>query len=128
MPVTGLDHVNIIAQDLAATVRFYSEVLGLEARNPPGGVNAANWLYDSQGSPIVHLGTAGEGHAAGAGADRATGAIHHLALACTDFDDTLARLASLALPHRVNAPPGRDFRQIFITDPDGVMLELNFRD
>ena len=33
----------------------------------------------------------------------------------------------MGLDYRVNDRPTMDFKQIFVSDPDNVLLELNFR-
>jgi catechol 2,3-dioxygenase-like lactoylglutathione lyase family enzyme len=127
MPVTGLDHVNIVASDLAASVRFYAEVLGLERREGPSirGRGVLQWMHDPQGRPIVHLAAAGgEGPAAGA----PTGALDHVALACRDYDATIARLEEHGLAYRTSAIAELRLRQVFLADPSGVKLELTFRE
>jgi len=37
-----------------------------------------------------------------------------------------ARLKSRGLEHRLNEVPAAGLRQIFVLDPNGVLLELNF--
>ena len=63
-----------------------------------------------------------------AGLDRgsATGSIDHVALTCEGFAGTLERCEALGLDHRVNDRQFGDLRQIFVTDPNNVALELNF--
>ena len=127
MRVTGINHVNIIARDLDETARFYADLLGLRRGQSPGaamGFKGA-WLHDAEDQPIVHL-MAWNAERHGDGEREDTGAIDHVALNCEDFAGTLARCAELGLDHRVNDRKFGDFRQIFVTDPNGVTLELNF--
>lgn len=129
MPVRGLDHINIVTTDLAGTKQFYHDVLGLtDAQMPPlPPYIEAHWLADRQGRPIIHLQRHNpERH----GADRAsepTGTIDHVALDCEDFAGMLARCEQLGVPCRVSNPVSNTFRQLFVTDPNNVVLELNFR-
>ena len=130
MPVVGLDHVNILAADLEASVRFYSEVLGLDRRPPPGAVQPGRgaWLCDETGQAVVHL-TAGSGPASEHDqAGGSSGAVRHIAFACRDYEAMAARLSRLGIAHRAIAPAGVGFRQIFLTDLNDVTLELNFSD
>jgi hypothetical protein len=55
-----------------------------------------------------------------------SGAVHHIALDCGGHDDMVARLERLGVQHRRNAVPAIGLRQIFVHDPNGVMVELNF--
>lgn len=83
------------------------------------------WLHDAEDRPIVHL-VAWNAERHGDGKRENTGSIDHVAFTCEDFAETLARCAELGLEHRVNDRKFGDFRQVFVTDPNGVSLELNF--
>ncbi len=122
MTIRALDHVNILTEDLAATVAFYSEVIGLaEGPRPPFPFPGA-WLYCG-GRPVVHLmvreGTGG-GHSG-------TGAIDHVAFEAEDFEAFRERLRARGLTHETRLVPDGSMRQIFLHDPNGVKVELNFR-
>ena len=128
MQVKGLDHVNIIADDLDETARFYHELLGLRRGDNPAtamGFRGA-WLLDASDRAIIHLMTWNADRHADLERGSATGAIDHVALACEDFAGTVARCEALGVEHRVNDRKYGDLRQIFVTDPNKVMLELNF--
>jgi len=131
MRVEGLEHVNIVAADIGRTVEFYEKVLGLEAREipvaPPG--YPGRWIYDEQDRAILHVQVHDpERHGPLGEARSATGAIDHVALACSDFAEMRRRCDTMGLEYRVSDVPGRSFKQIFVSDPDNVMLELNFRE
>jgi catechol 2,3-dioxygenase-like lactoylglutathione lyase family enzyme len=113
-----LHHVNIRAADIEATVAFYVEAVGLsEGARPPFGFPGA-WLYDGA-SPAVHL-----TQAAGP-ADNAAPAVDHLAFAYDALDEALARLDRLNIDYtRPKLVPGTEIRQCFVTDPNGVTVEL----
>ncbi len=49
-----------------------------------------------------------------------------IALRCTGYGATLDRIAAMALDHRANTVAAAGLRQLFVHDPDGVLLELNF--
>lgn len=129
MQVNGLDHVNIICADLESTARFYAEVLGLERRDgpPPLTPQTGQWMYDGSGRPILHINsidcprTFEREVVAGP-----TGSIHHVALNCSGYDDMLTRLDTRGVDRQVNHIEAIGLRQIFVMDPDGVLLELNF--
>ena len=127
--ILALDHVNIVAADLAASARFYVTVLGLEERDAPPPLTPQNsrWLYDRDGRAVIHLNsrdcprrfdrTFGEGP---------TGSLHHVAFRCADYAGTLAHLKALGIGFETNAVPAVGLRQLFLSDLDGVLLELNF--
>ena len=55
-----------------------------------------------------------------------TGALHHVALRCSGYEEIRGRLKGRGLEHRLNEVPAVGLRQIFVLDPNGVLLELNF--
>jgi len=120
MQVKALDHVNIRSRDVPASARFYAETLGLEPRNGPGAYapEQVQWLCDSSGHAIIHL----------YGFDCApgpTGPIHHVALSCSGKAQMLDRLKQRDIRFDLHeASP--TLTQIFLRDPHGVLLELNF--
>ena len=131
MRVNALDHVNIQTNDLPGTVAFFAQVLDLKAGDPPPNLDRAKvqWMFDGEGRPIFHLCIPGallgeSPEAAGLGQ---TGPVHHVALDCSGHDAMIVRLESLGLPHRRNHVAGIDLKQIFVSDPNGVLLELNYR-
>lgn len=128
MAVKGLDHINIVTGDLAGTKHFYRELLGLvegDMSALPPGVEA-HWLADRSGRQIIHLQRYCPERHGPARPGGATGSIDHVALDCDDFDGMVARCAALGVPCREGIA-GASFRQLFVTDPNDVVLELNSR-
>jgi len=128
MLVKGIDHVNIIADDLEATAEFYHTVLGLRIERIAGATPGfdGRWLFDARGFPVIHLMAWNEARHAELVRGSATGSIDHVALACEDFAGMVRHCEALGIQHRVNDRKYGDLRQIFITDPNNVKLELNF--
>lgn len=129
MRVDALDHVNVITADLQGTVRFYAELLELEPRDgpPPLTHENARWMYDQSGRAIVHINTLDCPRAYERGVTPGpTGALHHVALRCSGYEELRARLARRGLEHHINLISAIGLRQIFVLDPNQVLLELNF--
>lgn len=125
-----LDHVNIQTEDMAGTIAFYESLLGLEARErPPVPAAHRMWLYDSGGRAVIHLNLNGTDTnvARDIAVGGNTGAIHHIAFACSDYDAMLNQIEAMGLTPVVRQSTNSNLRQIFVTDPNNVMLELNFR-
>jgi catechol 2,3-dioxygenase-like lactoylglutathione lyase family enzyme len=129
MRVEALDHVNIITADLEGSARFYAEVFGLEPRDgpPPLTHDTARWMYDAAGRAVIHINSLDCPRAY----DREvypgpTGALHHVALRCSGYEELRARLASRGLEHRLNEVSAIGLKQVFVLDPNQVLLELNF--
>lgn len=130
MIVERLDHVNIITDKLAETARFYSELLDLDERDgpPPLKPEQVRWMHDSAGNAILHINSVECPRAfdreVAPGAE--TGAIHHVALRCGDFELVKSRLEARGVDYTVNDLSSIGLRQIFTADPNNVLLELNF--
>lgn len=130
MIVKNLNHVNIQTRDMAGTVAFYHDLLGLEARVAPQRDPALRqWLYDSRDMAVIHLNLFGTDNTVPRDVQPGapTGAIHHVAFECDGFDEMIARLEARGLSFERADIPSIGLRQIFVTDPNNVLLELNFR-
>ncbi len=124
MPVLELNHYNLRADaELLGRVRdWYCDNLGLAVGERPPFGNFGYWLY-AQGRPLVHLSAADEGEER---TRPGRGSLDHVAFTCTGFDAMRARLDSRAIPYRLAEVPARQQRQIFLEDPAGNGVELNF--
>ena len=121
MQIHGIDHFNIKTHNLDRLVEFYTGVLGFEVGERPPFDSPGVWLYGG-GRALLHVGTT-DGAATGD-----TWPLDHIALAVTGLDDTVRKLDDAGIEHRVIDVPGRAMKQIFVEDPDGVSIELNFSD
>ncbi len=117
--IAGLDHINVETRDLDTSVRFYEDLLGLKPGWRPSFDVAGAWLYAND-EPIVHLVLRDE---PGTGP---TGAIHHVALKANDLPGTRERIDAMGLDYRETRVPDLDVTQLFLVDPNGVRIELNF--
>jgi len=127
MPVEMLEHYTIRCESLERTRDFYRDVLGLIDGDRPNFPFKGYWMYLS-GVPIVHLVDAQESterDGPQVGVD--TAALDHIAFRGVDIEATRATLRKHDLKFRENAVPGGRIHQIFVRDPDGILIELNFR-
>ncbi len=130
MPLGVLQHYTIEPSDLEATKNFYCDALGLENGDRPPLGFPGYWLY-SGGVPTVHLlgpRTPREGivvRGTGKKFDN-TGRFDHIAFAATDIDGVRKRLQDRNIEFREQTVPRTGAKQIFLYDPDGVGVELNF--
>ena len=127
--VEALDHVNIITADVEGSARFYAQLLALEPRDgpPPLTHENARWMYDDAGRAIVHINSLEcPRQYERAISPGPTGALHHVALRCSGYEEIRARLARRGLEYRLNEVAAVGLKQIFVLDPNQVLLELNF--
>jgi catechol 2,3-dioxygenase-like lactoylglutathione lyase family enzyme len=122
MSVGMLDHYNVSTRNLRDTVRFYEDVLGLvNGPRPPFDFPGA-WLY-SEGHPVLHLNDISP-------TDKPqrpdSGVIDHIAFGSRGFEAIKQHLTRKGVPFRANEVPNSTRRQIFLTDPNNVLIELNF--
>ena len=130
MKVKALDHVNIITSDLAGTASFFADIFGLDIRRGPEPLppEHVQWLYDDQDRAIFHINSTDVPQAfqrnieAGPG----TGAIHHVALNCSDLPGFVEKLETSGIEYKINDIPSVNLKQLFFCEPNGVLLELNF--
>ncbi len=55
-----------------------------------------------------------------------SGVVHHVAFVSHGFDGMKQRLQSKGMEFESHQVPGGDLWQIFVHDPNGVMIELNY--
>lgn len=126
--VAGLFHVAVKTNDLAATVVFYTRLLGLrEGFRPDFGYPGA-WLnVPLPGrAAILHVYAGGPALGPEGRAPRGTAAIDHVSLACRGFHGFIARFRAANLAWREFLVPGTTLWQLFAYDPSGVQCELTF--
>lgn len=121
--VRGLAHANLRAPEaMIERLRcFYIDVVGLRQGPRPGFRSRGYWLYAGD-TDVLHLTIAGPGDAL----PQPTGLFNHLAFACTDLAATRARLDALGLAYKVDRVDELGQAQLFLTDPCGLAIELNF--
>jgi catechol 2,3-dioxygenase-like lactoylglutathione lyase family enzyme len=122
MSVGVLDHFNIRTRKLDDTVRFYEDVMGLEKGPRPNFAFPGAWMY-SEGKAVVHIVDISK---TGEQQKPDSGVVHHVAFASRGFDGMKQRLQSKKMPFDARQVPGGDLWQIFVDDPNGVMIELNY--
>ena len=131
MPLENLNHVNVRARDLKATRDFYVDVLGLREGERPPFAFPGYWIYlgnravihlieaEPDEELVDYLGESG-------GEIEGTGSIDHVAFEATGLLEMVARLEHHDIPAVHRKVPNLGLHQIFIHDPNGVKIELNY--
>jgi len=121
MAILDLDHVNIRTTDLARTQAFFTEVLGLTVGWRPDFEFPGAWLYAGD-KDVVHLVEVKREHQPSRGSS-----LDHFAFAIDDYEDARRKLDAAGLAYEPSAAPNGGIRQLFITELNGVTIELNCR-
>ena len=121
MAVDSLQHINLRSTDVERSREFYVEVVGLVVGPRPPIASVGYWLYLGE-VPVIHL----VQRPLDATAPTGSGAVDHVAFHGVDFDTARARFSALGIVFREAVIPRDGTRQLFVHDPDGVKIELNF--
>lgn len=124
MPIHTLNHINISADraTLDAVKKFYCDVLGLTEGHRPPFSRFGYWLYAGEFA-LVHLVESREGE------ERELDAVNtfdHFAFDCTDRTGMEATLIAHGVAFETAHVPATRQVQLFVKDPAGNKLELNF--
>lgn len=134
MSISRLDHYSIRTTDLDRTRRFYTEIIGLAVGPRPTFPFPGVWLYNGD-QAVVHVvgidvndpkGLADYLGDRGLEDQDGTGTIDHVAFLCGDVDGMRARFKAAGVVTREREVASLRLLQVFIEDPNGVTLELNF--
>lgn len=140
MPLNKLSHYSIRTLDLDATRKFYTEVLGFTVGPRPSFNFPGLWLYNgshnSYDNAMVHIIGIDPDDPQGLKdylGDRdldslkgGTGAFDHIAFAATDVRSMVTHLKNGKVPFRERTVPDLNLHQVFLDDPSGVVIELNY--
>jgi catechol 2,3-dioxygenase-like lactoylglutathione lyase family enzyme len=142
MRIRTLEHFNIRTERLTETLQFYTEVIGLRDGERPGNPPRATgaWLYNADNVPVVHV-TAFDRNDAkrlawineylgyrDIDSLHGSGAVDHMAFLSEGYDEMVAHCRKLNVPFRERLVASVKLRQIFVTDPNGISIELNYRE
>lgn len=134
MPIQRMEHYLVLSDDIDETKRFYCEVLGMTEGFRPNLGFPGYWLYVGD-TPCIHIaewetyavftkrvGIPISTRAAG------TGPLDHIAFNAARYDETVEKLDRLGIEMSSNILDEIGLRQLFIRDPNGLLIELNFRE
>jgi catechol 2,3-dioxygenase-like lactoylglutathione lyase family enzyme len=119
MAVTAMNHFTVLTDDVSRTVHFYCNLLGLtEGARPDLGFPGA-WLYAGDAA-VLHV-VGGKSRE-----QLKPGVIDHMAFSATGLSETLALLITFNVEHTCRRQTGTGTWQVFLFDPNGARVELDF--
>ena len=121
--ILSINHIQLVAEkDLVIQLKdFYCNVVGLTEGSRPPFQRFGFWLYIGD-KDVLHLITPKEGD----GRSPQKSSFDHIAFKTDNYEDVLKKLASLHIPFEEKPIPGMSAHQIFLYDPAGNRVELNF--
>ena len=138
MPINKLAHFSVRTTDIEASRRFYIEILGFTEGFRPPFEFPGLWLYcggDEADYGVVHIIGLDRNDPEGLKAylgDKPVDSLHgsaavdHLAFLATDLAEMHRRLNGAGLDFRERTVPSLGLHQVFVEDPSGITIELNF--
>jgi catechol 2,3-dioxygenase-like lactoylglutathione lyase family enzyme len=119
MTTTGMNHFTVLTDDVAATVGFYRDLLGLvEGPRPPLGFPGA-WLY-AGAQAVLHV-VGGRPRS-----ELRAGVIDHMAFSASNLGASIAALEAKGVAYQCRRQAGSGVWQVFLHDPNGAKVELDF--
>jgi catechol 2,3-dioxygenase-like lactoylglutathione lyase family enzyme len=134
MPLEKLEHYTVRSLDMEKTRDFYRDVCGLKVGPRPPLDFDGYWLYCGK-IPVVHLvplanpiAIRGEVNVPSVsnGATPGSGAVDHIAFGAKDVEGMKRHLKAKNVPFKERIQAGGFLHQIFLDDPNGVTVELNY--
>jgi catechol 2,3-dioxygenase-like lactoylglutathione lyase family enzyme len=123
--ILSINHIQLVAEkDLVLKLKdFYCNVVGLTEGFRPTFERFGFWLYIGD-KDVLHLITPKEGD----GRSPQKSSFDHVAFKTGDYQGVLKKLKILGIPFEEKPIPGMASHQIFLRDPAGNRVELNFED
>tara|TARA_B100000686_G_scaffold342137_1_gene420702 strand:- start:753 stop:1133 length:381 start_codon:yes stop_codon:yes gene_type:complete len=116
----SLDHITIITKDLKKTTNFYTNILDMkiDKNRPPFNFDGV-WL-SLNNRPVVHI-VVNNNH--NISNDKPT--LDHIAFKAYDIELIKNKLNKHKIKYLEKMTPDNKIIQLFITDPNGIKLELS---
>jgi catechol 2,3-dioxygenase-like lactoylglutathione lyase family enzyme len=134
-----INHLSIRTLDMESTRRFYVDLLGLSVGPRPAFPFPGMWLYRGDhadvANAVVHVIGMDPNDPDGlkkylgdrdVSALKGSGAVDHIAFFADDLAGMLANLQTQGVTPRQRTVPSIGLHQLFLDDPNGVVVELNY--
>ncbi len=133
MTLHRLQHVLIQTRDITSTVAWYVDVLGMREGPHPDFKFPVAWLYIGD-EDVLHITEGGAGVTENrmrylgqqSTETQGSGVIDHIAFRATGLRQMLEALRTKGIAFTKRQVDGQGLFQLFLIDPNGVKVELNF--
>ena len=133
MPLSHMEHFLLQTEDIEATKDWYVKVLGLRVGPCPDFKFPVYWLYLGD-SDVLHITTGGKNVSDNrkkyvgqeSDASRGTGVIDHIAFRATGLEAMIEQFNHNSVAFKERQVDDQGLYQLFLFDPNGVKVELNF--
>jgi catechol 2,3-dioxygenase-like lactoylglutathione lyase family enzyme len=133
MALAFMEHFLIQSADIEATKDWWVNVLGMRVGASPDFKFPVYWLYIGD-RDVLHL-TQGGGNVSAnrmkylgqqSQATEGSGVVDHIGFRANGLEDTIAHLNELGVKFTERQVDDQGLYQLFLFDPNGVKVELNF--
>ncbi|MCZ7562682.1 MAG: VOC family protein [Burkholderiales bacterium] len=133
MPLSHLEHFLIQTADIQGTCDWYERVLGMRRGYTPDFKFPVQWMYVGD-KDVLHVTEGGaavsENRKRYVGQESTaisgSGVIDHVAFRCENLRQMLDHLQRNEIDFKQRMVSDQGLYQLFLVDPNGVKLELNF--
>ncbi len=125
MSITSLNHINIRTDLMEETKDFYVDVVGLTIGWRPDFGEHGYWLYAGD-TAIVHLSPSEPDSPVRTDPEGMGNGLDHIGLFASGLDNMKATLAKRGIDYRTALVSGGNILQVFLYDPNGVLVELGY--
>ncbi len=133
MPLSHMEHFLIQTEDLQKTRDWYVDVLGMTEGPHPDFRFPVCWLYLGD-EPVLHLTVGGEAVSENrmkylgqqSTETRGSGVIDHIAFRAHGLGEMMVHLEKCGIDYTKRQVDDQGLFQLFLLDPNGVKIELNF--
>jgi len=133
MPLAYMEHFLLQTEDIEATKDWYVKVLGFRVGPAPDFKFPVYWLYLGD-RDVLHITTGGKDVSENrkkyvgqeSQATSGSGVIDHVAFRATGLTEMIDRLKNNKIEFKERQVNDQGLYQLFLLDPNGVKVELNF--
>jgi catechol 2,3-dioxygenase-like lactoylglutathione lyase family enzyme len=134
MAISHLEHFLVVAQDYEATVQWYIDNLGFKPGPHPDFGVEVTWLY-LEDRDIIHIvpprpndepRPVPDPNATPEDIAQGSRPIHHIAFRAANRVEMTDRLKANGTTYLEQQASKEDLYQVFVRDPNGITVELNF--